>query len=52
MPNNARLYTVDSEADEILSQIPKGKRSAFVSNAVKLKARVEKSKQMAMEIEN
>jgi hypothetical protein len=46
MPNNPRLYTVDHEADEILASIQKGKRSAFVSDAVKMKFQVEKEKEL------
>lgn len=37
MPNNPRLHTYDEETDKILSGIPKGKRSAYICDAVKSK---------------
>ena len=49
MPNNPRLYTLDQEADQILTAVPKGKKSSFVSDAVKIKAKIEREQSESKE---
>ena len=39
MPGQNVTYTMDSDSIEILNKIPKSKRSEFVREGVKLKAR-------------
>ena len=39
MANNNYLFSLDEETADILKQIPKSKRSAYVRDGVKLKAR-------------
>ena len=39
LTSNNRTYTIDEDAERILKEIPKKKKSEFVREAIKLKAR-------------
>ena len=43
LTSNNRTYTIDEDAEAILKEIPKKKKSEFVREAIKLKARTLES---------